>query len=120
MRRREACWSSPTEGGAPVKLTVRWHMINIHDFANNLRQMDDALSKTIKISNNQVLEIVVSELIEKYQFNIERGDKEWASVFEKVLRYYLNEQEMSHLTPRAADAASLSSAETLGDNSRRG
>ena len=79
-------------------------MLNIHEFAETLRKMDDSLSKTIKISRSQVLEIIVDELAEKYKFNAERNDKEWASAFEKVLQYYLDEDEIRHLTKRAPDA----------------
>lgn len=69
------------------------------------RRMDEKLSKTVKISHLQVLEITVADLSEKYIFNIQRGNKDWALAFEKVLQYYLDEQEMSHLTKRALDGA---------------
>ena len=53
--------------------------------------------QTIKINHNQVLSIVVWDLIDKYKYNIERGDKKWVAAFENVLRYYLDEEEMSLL-----------------------
>jgi len=56
--------------------------------------MTDALSRSIKISHNQVLDIVVGDLIEKYNFNIEHGNREWAAVFYRILRYYLDVGEM--------------------------
>lgn len=52
----------------------------------------------IEVNHNQVLNIVVWDLIDKYKFNIKRGNQEWVEGFEKVLRYYLDEDEMSRLT----------------------
>lgn len=76
-------------------------MIDIHKFSETLREIDDSLARTIKISREQVLEIVVGDLIEKYKFNI-RND-EWSAAFEKVLRYYLDKDEMAELKKAIAD-----------------
>ncbi len=72
--------------------------------AKYLREIDDALSETVRISHVEVTRLVVSDLISKYKFNQERGDERWARVFEEVLRYYLDEQEMLSVMMRPAAA----------------
>lgn len=59
------------------------------------REMELALSKSVLISQDQVVMLVVDDLIGKFEFNLERGNREWSDVFEKVLRYYLTEEELS-------------------------
>ena len=51
----------------------------------------------IQLDHKQVERVVVRELIDKYKFNVERGNKEWVQAFESVLRYYLDEDEVSRL-----------------------
>lgn len=75
-----------------------------HVYLKNLREIEDVLSETVKISYSEVTRLVVSDLISKYKSNQERGDKRWAGVFEEVLRYYLDEQEMLSVTMRPAAA----------------
>lgn len=79
--------------------------IHAYAFADILHEMDDATSRAVQISYGQVLGIVVEDLIDKYKFNIARGNSEWALAFEKVLRYYLDDQEMSQLISNGACAS---------------
>ncbi len=69
-------------------------MSNEAEFLNTYKKIEDAFSKTIKINREQVLQLVVDDLIEKYKFNKERGNQEWTAAFEEVLSYYLDENEM--------------------------
>lgn len=61
-------------------------------------ELSAAISKTVKIPHNQVVHLVVDDLIEKYRYNIRRNNKEWSSAFEKVLSYYLTEEELKDVT----------------------
>ncbi len=45
--------------------------------------------------NCQVLKIVLAELMKGYQHSIKYNKLEWELAFEKVLRSYLSEYEMS-------------------------
>jgi len=54
-------------------------------------------TQSVKIDHNQVLNIVVWDLIDKYKNNFDRNNVDWVIAFEKVLRYYLDENEMTIL-----------------------
>ena len=71
-------------------------------FSEYAREIDDSLAVTIKVDWRVALQIVVDELTKKYKHNVGRNE-EWAEAFEKVLSYYLDEQEMAHLTTHVAD-----------------
>ena len=57
------------------------------------KELQDAVSTTIKIDHGQVLDIVVKDLVSKYKACKERGD-EYEESFKKVLRFYLTEDEL--------------------------
>ena len=61
------------------------------------RSIEHALEKTVRISSAQVTELVVNDLIEKYRYNIQKGNTRWAAAFYTVLRYYLTREEMDAL-----------------------
>jgi len=74
------------------------------------RAIDRALSISVKISHEEALRIVVSDLVGKYRHCWLSGEAEYVSAFEKVLRYYLSEEEMEQIHPgikikTAADTA---------------
>jgi len=71
----------------------------IHQVLETYREIEDALSTMVKIDHDQVLHIVVDDLVKKYNFNLDRGNAEWAAAFLKILRYYLTEEEIGHLRP---------------------
>jgi len=52
---------------------------------------------TIGLTHKQVLEIVVTDLIYKYEHNVNPFNPEWVDAFEKVLSYYLDDGEMAKL-----------------------
>jgi len=63
------------------------------------KDIEDALSTTIKINREQVLNIVVADLLSKYKAAVKRKDKKWEPVFKQVLRFYLEDEELETLMP---------------------
>jgi len=59
---------------------------------NNIREIEDCLSTTIKISHEQVDSIVINELLKKYKAQNPLG--EFRPHFRKILRFYLSEREL--------------------------
>jgi hypothetical protein len=68
---------------------------------NTHRAMDRALSIPVKISHEEALRIVTSDLIGKYRHCWMNGETEYTAAFEKVLRYYLDDEEMEQIHPGA-------------------
>ena len=60
------------------------------------RSIEDALSVNLKISNDQVLDLVVADLLVKYKSTIKRGHHAEES-FKEVLLYYLAPSELEML-----------------------
>jgi len=58
--------------------------------------ISDALTMKIKISHDQVCEVVVADLMAKYKACCNRDD-EYKEAFEKVLRFYLSKNEMKEM-----------------------
>ena len=67
---------------------------DIYEIMRISDELQDSISKTVKISFGEVLRIVVDDLVEKYKHNVDRN-QEWADAFKKVLSYYLTEDEMN-------------------------
>jgi len=65
---------------------------------DKVKEIEDALSMTIKIDHNQVCEIVVADLIGKYKASVKRNDTKYIDSFATVLRFYLTEDEFSEMT----------------------
>lgn len=61
-------------------------------------KLQRSLDVPVMISSDEVLKIVVNDLIKKYKSCVERKDTEHIEVFEKVLRYYLSEEEFEEMT----------------------
>ncbi len=61
------------------------------------REIEDALSTTIKIGYEQVLQIVVADLLSKYKAAVKRKDEKWEPVFKQALRFYLEDEELEAL-----------------------
>jgi len=59
------------------------------------KELDVIGSVEIRISRDQVLEITVAELISKFKAAKARKDTEATSIFSKVLRFYLDEDEFN-------------------------
>jgi len=57
-------------------------------------ELDKASSTTIWINHEQVLNIVVSDLLNKYQGNI---NNDWGPIFKKILSFYITDDELSIL-----------------------
>lgn len=68
----------------------------MHSIFKIHKELQDALSTTIRIDHGQVLEIVVKDLLSKYKACKERGD-EYEDSFKKVLRFYLTEDELEDM-----------------------
>lgn len=70
--------------------------IDIDQFMESYRKVEDTLSTTIKIDHRQVGEIVVKDLIKKYKFNLGRVKKDDKIIesFKNVLLYYMDEAEL--------------------------
>jgi hypothetical protein len=64
-------------------------MIDLHEYLESYRKMEDSLSSTVKISHGEVLILVVKDLIEKRNAN----EGQVRESFDKVLRYYIDEEE---------------------------
>jgi hypothetical protein len=71
-------------------------MRDAHKLIETRKEIEDALSTTIKISHDQVLDIVVMDLVKKYKAALGRGD-ELGPAFEKVLRFYLTDDELKQM-----------------------
>lgn len=62
------------------------------------KELQDALSTTITIDHNQVLDIVVADLLAKYKSANDRGLDSEAEMLECVLvKYYLTQDELETL-----------------------
>ena len=55
------------------------------------RAIDMRLSTKVYINHEQVTEIVVSDLLSKYNGNI---NNEWGDRFKEILRFYLTDDEL--------------------------
>lgn len=64
---------------------------------DKVKEMEDALSMTIKISHDQICEIVVADLIGKYKASVGRNNTKYVDSFATVLRFYLTEDEFSEM-----------------------
>ena len=60
------------------------------------REIQKVSAAKVVISQDQVLEIVVADLITKYKASKKRND-EYTEPFEKVLRFYLTDSEMAEV-----------------------
>ena len=60
------------------------------------REIQKVGAAKVVISQDQVLEIVVADLITKYKASKKRND-EYTEPFEKVLRFYLTDSEMAEV-----------------------
>jgi len=58
------------------------------------RELDIAMSTSVRINHDQVAEIVVADLLRKYEGN---KNNEWGPIFKKILSFYLDENEMKTL-----------------------
>jgi hypothetical protein len=67
---------------------------SLHD---KMREIEDAMSMTVKLGHNQVLEVVVADLSVKYKASLKRNDTRYIEAFGTVLRFYLSEDEMEEL-----------------------
>lgn len=67
--------------------------------------LNDAISKTVKIGWPEVLRLVIDDLTEKYKSNVEHGETEWADAFLKVLSYYLTEDEIAEVALQTSQDA---------------
>ena len=63
---------------------------------SNLRAIQDATSLSVKITSNQVCEIVVADLMAKYKSCLERNDN-FQEHFANVLRFYLDDDEFNEM-----------------------
>jgi hypothetical protein len=61
------------------------------------RKLQDATAVTIRINQNQVVDIVVNDLLKKY-LHCKKGGLSEADAFEAVLKYYLTDAEFEQLT----------------------
>lgn len=61
------------------------------------RNFRNLLSVPVMLDHGEALKLIVADLTEKYHYNVERGDKEWVEIFEKVLSYYLTPEEMKQV-----------------------
>lgn len=77
--------------------------IDIDQFMESYRKIQDTLSTTIKIDHRQVGEIVVKDLIKKYKFNLGRTKKDDKIIesFKNVLLYYMDEAELKEYMEKA-------------------
>jgi len=61
---------------------------------DTIREIEDSLSSTVKISHHEVTKLVVIDLITKRNFVYDRNnDDEWLIHFDKILSYYIDEDE---------------------------
>lgn len=60
------------------------------------RELEDATSMTVKIQQNQICEIVVTDLMAKYKA-CDRRNVEFKDAFAKVLRFYLTDEEFAEM-----------------------
>lgn len=60
------------------------------------KEIQDALSMTVKIQHDQVLEIVVADLMAKYKSCLSRN-YECKESFEKVLHYYMGDEDFQEM-----------------------
>ena len=63
-----------------------------------VREIEDYLSTTVKISHGQILEVTVADLLGKYKSCVKRNDTKYINAFALVLRYYLTEEEFLEAT----------------------
>ena len=62
---------------------------DLHEYMESYRKLEDSLCRTVKISHREVDLLVVSELINKRNSD----NLEYREAFDKVLRFYLDEEE---------------------------
>jgi hypothetical protein len=60
------------------------------------KELEKVGSAKVTILHDQVLEIVVGDLIAKYK-SCKKFDNDYVASFEKVLRFYLTEDEMKEI-----------------------
>ena len=60
------------------------------------KEIQDALSMTVKIQHEQVLEIVVADLMAKYKSCLSLNH-ECKEAFEKVLHYYMGDEDFKEM-----------------------
>ncbi|KJV08061.1 hypothetical protein [Methylocucumis oryzae] len=63
---------------------------------DKFREFQDVCSMQVKINHDQICEIVVADLMNKYKACAERND-EFKEAFAKVLRFYLDEEEFNEM-----------------------
>lgn len=63
----------------------------------NYREIQDATAVTIKINQDQVVDIVVGDLLGKYKY-CKTNNNPKADAFETVLRHYLTADDFAKLT----------------------
>jgi predicted metal-binding transcription factor (methanogenesis marker protein 9) len=64
-------------------------MIELHEYMESYKKLEDSLSTTVKISNEQVTILVVKDLIAKRNACNDERQK----AFDIVLRWYIDEGE---------------------------
>ena len=73
----------------------------MRDDYEDIREASRALMKTLVVpvllDHGEVLKLIIADLVSKYKFNVERNDEEWIPIFEKVLKYYLTEEEFEEI-----------------------
>lgn len=73
-----------------------------HEDVMNIMKTAEDLERTldvsVKISHGQVLQVVVNDLVAKYKSCVQRKDDDNIKAFERVLHYYLSEEEFIELT----------------------
>ena len=58
------------------------------------RELDIAMSTSVRINHDQVAELVVADLLRKYEGN---KSNEWGPRFKEILRFYLTDDELETL-----------------------
>ena len=74
---------------------------DLNEIMRTAKALHDSLSVPVMLDHGEVLKLIVSDLVAKYKSNVERGNAEWISVFEKVLSYYLSREELEAITSQA-------------------